>query len=84
MISQQPRPQQRPDLTPEEQEQLKGVQEWAQVRKERRIAMGVPAEDEKPKKKRNDEGTDEEAEVGKADKFWSCLTCCSLCSNCFC
>jgi hypothetical protein len=48
-ISQQPRPQQHPNpnLTPEEQEQLKGVQKWAEIRKERRIAAGMPATGER-------------------------------------
>jgi hypothetical protein len=33
-----------PQLTPEELEQLKGVQKWAEIRKERRKAAGLPEE----------------------------------------
>ena len=42
MISQQPGT--KPQLTPHELEQVKEMQKWAQIGKERRLAAGLPIE----------------------------------------
>jgi len=41
-VQHQPQPQMQ--LTPAEQEQLQGVQKWAEIREERRLAAGLSAD----------------------------------------
>lgn len=40
--------------------------------------------DENPKKNEKSGRKDEDAEIEKSAKCWTCFTCCYLCSSCYC